>query len=92
MLFISTIFQQNPDASIYPAETPIDSNIQNASLIDIHSASSLELSLDDTLNVSSSQALNETIIPSGENFDVTMDEDARDFLVLLEQLAEEKVI
>ncbi|CAG9769330.1 unnamed protein product [Ceutorhynchus assimilis] len=78
----------NPNVSVYPAETPTDSIIQNASIIDIHSSSSLELSLDDTLNITCSQ-LNETITPNGNN--VTMDEVAQDFIRMLVAMADESV-
>lgn len=62
-------------------------DIQNASFVDIHYPSSLELSLDETLNLSSSQDLDKTLTPS----DVTMNTDVQDVLHLLEELADEKV-
>ncbi|XP_060525444.1 DNA polymerase zeta catalytic subunit isoform X2 [Cylas formicarius] len=40
-------FEEN--MSVYPAETPDDVNIQNASTVDLHTPSSLEISLDDSL-------------------------------------------
>ncbi|KAF7281979.1 hypothetical protein GWI33_003771 [Rhynchophorus ferrugineus] len=75
------------EVSVYPAETPSDIYLKDASVIDIHTPSSLELSLDDTLNKSTSM-LNYTMTP--ENFNITVDEDAQVFLEVLEDLAEEK--
>ncbi|XP_066256625.1 DNA polymerase zeta catalytic subunit isoform X2 [Euwallacea similis] len=77
----------SPNVSIYPAETPSDLNIQNASLLDVHGSSSLELSLDDTI-VSNNQNLDITLTSN----DVSLDQDAQSFLRILEQLAEEKVV
>ncbi|XP_048520386.1 DNA polymerase zeta catalytic subunit-like [Dendroctonus ponderosae] len=81
------VSKQNSDTSIYPAECPKVADIQNASSVDIHYPSSLELSLDETLNLSSSQDLDKTLTPS----DVTLNTDVQDVLHLLEQLADEKV-
>ncbi|XP_030754666.1 DNA polymerase zeta catalytic subunit isoform X2 [Sitophilus oryzae] len=77
--------QADLDMSVYPAETPASVSLQNASIVDLHTPSSLELSLDDTFCQSQS-ILDTTLKP--EN--ATIDEDAQKFLLLLEELAEEK--
>ncbi|XP_050308969.1 uncharacterized protein LOC126745256 isoform X3 [Anthonomus grandis grandis] len=86
------IQKQSLDVSIYPAEIPrhTKSNFQNASQIDIHSTSSLELSLDETFSVTCSQGLYDTITPNESQFDVSLDEEAQEFLNMLQHMANDK--
>lgn len=62
---------------VYPAETPENSNIQNASSTNSQLSSS---SLDETIITD----LNETLMPSN----ITMDEDALKLLDILNNLGE----
>ncbi|XP_074033298.1 DNA polymerase zeta catalytic subunit isoform X2 [Leptinotarsa decemlineata] len=76
------------NSSVYPAETPENLTIKNASMIESETPSSLELSLND----SSWNDLDETTKPSPDiDVNMTLDQDALNLLELLNELGEDAV-
>lgn len=76
-----SVINENLNLSVYPMETPENSNIRNASMLDSQTPSDLELTLNETLI---SPDINDTSISA--ELSETMDEEAQSLLRILQNL------